>query len=1280
MKQNDKREILNRLVDRVVQYAGRQKQFWNGYWYAWNDKKGDYVRGFRDGNRVVVKTLTEDKKDALEKLAADRGKEALKNPSSSKTDSLPKKDKKEKSSSKSKKAPAAPKPSKEDAEASSPIEAKENDNLDAVYGSSSVWSSPNALVFSIETDDGERITAIPFQFASEEVVDKLQGTENDFNYVPDLDAFLKEGDFTQEDYDFLCGIGAIDKETHKFDDGRNAANIDEERHKYLRDNDILGTDLPQFAPKKPEPPKEEPKPEPKEEPKAEPEPEPKEEPKPDSEPEPEPAPKEEPKEEPKEREYAPALADVFALSEGFKDRYDVLCDSLADIDKFQAFAFETFGESFKPDEIKTLRDAKEAIENPDILPDFRGRILIEAYHFARETNSFTLKKTKPDDLREVLSLTDNTKSFSDVLQAFKWTPWAFTLTPRAQYTAHSREEAIKAVYPYRTIPFLSYDQNAEIRSREKKLLELANAPTTSNAEALYVLSQLGDFNATAERFLKNYKDLTPKDGEDELFDFRKKNLFNELTAIEEKTKILRERAAKAEPPKEEPKEPPKEEPKPEPEPVTEPELEPAPTTEPEPEPEPEKEIDVPKTGLAMKTAMKSSDYSYEEKDRMLKAWAKQYFPEEEDQDDGIEKTVRDFLISDDVPLYAKMNFMYYVPTDTGSQYIEATKASDCPSMKERYIRDRMATEIKEIFADREKSWDELIEEWSVDGWPTRGSVFVHRLADSRQKRYQTRELAIKNARGLVSMPSVLTPKEKQSVLDYINYVGEVAKSPATSDYEVCMLLSDIYWCGKFSTSGTQYAVSFKERAKANYETLREIAARNPELADKEPKWLKGDEETATTQDAKPSERRNLNTSLHTAANPKEFLSCVEQVRSEIMTEEEAQADREYADKLTLACNRWATGESSNVWMQQRKELDREESELQDKQKEIIEKFISNQTVRDYYDKEVLPDSLEDEVRLRNERRQRLGGEPLDEEEIEKVKSSLSLETYANSRIWGYDTIIKHASDAINENSSYYKEDDAAEIKNLINTYDGYADRIKQIKEDPLQTSSEDARIVVNHEGYTYNHKATCAFLEKAFPDRGGEDFFTKEWIDESLATVNAKNKKLGEVARQVFEAYNIIARSFFVGGRSLTLPVVRLGAAGGGRLGFYNDSNNTLVIDLNKTKNNFDDFRETLAHELGHWLEYRANRATANSEWLKSKTGTLRLYTAYQWNSQRKKTPHLTVRPDGYGLRVYGFPTVRSTELVSTGMEYLVRCAAMYAKRSPEHFDLLIRNFEEYSV
>lgn len=958
MNLNDESERLGR----VVQYAGRQKQFWNGYWYTWSDKAGDYTRGFREGNKVVVKTLTEDKRAAVEKIAANLDKETRQALSPQLNDLLSFSEKNE---------------------ASSPEKREGDDAFDAIYGSSKVWSSPNALVFNIETDEGERITAIPYEFASENVVEQLYTNEgeNEFTFVPDLNAFLKEGDLTEGDFNFLCKIGAIDKETHNFGDGRNQANIDEERHKYLRENDVLNADLPQFAPKKEEPPKKEEKPEP----------------------EPEPTKEPEPKEEPQ-----------------------------------------------------------------------------------------TTDEEKP----------------------------AF---------------------------------------------------------------------------------------------------------------------------------------------------------------------DVPQTGAEMKRALDSTTIDVKDKNRLFKAWAKNYFPESDDRNDRLEKELRDAFTSDEFTTSTKA-YLFRVGQFGDTLSRDADKFSDTPAAKNSYDRRSLSKTLMFVRETVAMKWDRLLERHSSYGWEKGSPVFVLSLFGAKRKRYITRDDAVKNIRGLVSIPSVATPKEKQEVLNYIDYVKSVVGSSTTTDFEACMLLSDLYWVAKYTDKDASFCRLFKKTCKDRgyKEALEEIASRNPELAAKKPKWLSEDDSEQPRSNMEPKERRTLNLSIRAATDSKDFLSCAEQVRLGTMTEEEARADREYSDKLLNACNLLATGEAEDERRRNINANAEEQGKERQKQEGLKAKIVSFQSFKDYYNNEVYPQLVNAEIKHGNEFRRMLGFGDLDENEIATIKEDKKLEHYivTHRDYFSRRYFPEFFAQAANESSPYFREGEADALKQTLEEITESEERLKKLQKERITNDPE--QIVKYHEGYKYNHEATCAFLRKAFPDRGGAEFFSKEWIKGTLESITDYEKELGELSEQVFDVFNIIGRCYNVGGRPLDPPTVRIGAAGKGTLGYYDDKTNDLVVDFGKiTRENLSihDYREILAHELGHWLEHRVVRAQKNSAWLIKHTGTDQFHFKEKWEAQLKKTPSLTVRPDGYGLRVYGgVIRITSTELVSTGMEYLIRCATMFAKRSPEHFNLLIKNFEDNSL
>ena len=487
-----------------------------------------------------------------------------------------------------------------------------------------------------------------------------------------------------------------------------------------------------------------------------------------------------------------------------------------------------------------------------------------------------------------------------------------------------------------------------------------------------------------------------------------------------------------------------------------------------------------------------------------------------------------------------------------------------------------------------------------------------------------------------------------------------------------------------TTGGDKNARKLVDLLQRYKEALEEIASRNPELAAKKPKWLSEDDSEQPRSNMEPKERRTLNLSIRAATDSKDFLSCAEQVRLGTMTEEEARTDREYSDKLLNACNLLATGEAEDEKRRNINANAEEQGKERQKQEGLKAKIFSFQSFKDYYNNEVYPQLVNAEIKHGNEFRRMLGFGDLDENEIATIKEDKKLEHYivTHRDYFSRRYFPEFFAQAANESSPYFREGEADALKQTLEEITESEERLKKLQKERITNDPE--QIVKYHEGYKYNHEATCAFLRKAFPDRGGAEFFSKEWIKGTLESITDYEEGLGELSEQVFDVFNIIGRCYNVGGRPLDPPTVRIGAAGKGTLGYYDDKTNDLVVDFGKiTRENLSihDYREILAHELGHWLEHRVVRAQKNSAWLIKHTGTDQFHFKEKWEAQLKKTPSLTVRPDGYGLRVYGgVIRITSTELVSTGMEYLVRCATMFAKRSPEHFNLLIKNFEDNSL
>ena len=1126
--------------------------------------------------------------------------------------------------------------------------------------------------------------------------------------------------------------------------------------------------------------KEETKPEPKEEPKEEPKQEPTS------------APEEEPKEEKseeetkesEEKEYDPSLADVFALNEQHKARYDALCESLDDIDKFQMFAFDTFGESFKPDEIKTLRDAREAIENPDILPDFRGRILIEAYHFAREPHSFTLKKTKPDDLREFLTLMDNSRSFYDTLQTFKWTPWAFTLTPKAKYTSHSREEAIKAVYPYKTIPFLSKEQNVDIRSREKKLLELANAPTTSDAEALYILSQLGEVNSAAKSLLDQYKNFPPADGEDEIFEYSKKNLFIELSAVEEKTKILRERASKPSTPKEEPKEEPKEPPKAEPETKEE---EPTPEPKPEPVTEPIKEETSaePLSVDDLCEKLSSEGLSEDEAKKLIETWADSYFDPNEtafyfDAHEAPQKRYVDYFKSDSVPLEVKIEgireFQKTLRTMALSNdygYGLADSASSLKELLDNALKgyfnfghlDKISNTLDKIIKKRRPSKRKKEE-------PIQAEEETPEPQENREEEEDDSEVEVieKPARlydKLLETPDLSVAKTKKMIeawsqsyfntddpnqrkyYEYLNSdtVPVYAKAALVNRLRNVLrgendlgnhlsLNETIDACrdGRISefrletiTNALDYVVNHRDTLNANWEDLakgwkraydcgwfsennnydlyqrktntkkfstREDAIKNARslvklpgyFSDKDKKNVLGNigyiqkiAAMPTTTDFEAymlvSALFNANHDMQNATGYvdgdsfKKYLGrYIPQVTlKEIVArdpanapkppkevvpikEEEEEGKEEPRKPVDLSIHSADSSEDFIAIADKVRDetMTPEEAERNRKQHEILVEGFAEAS-------QFFADHGQELKDMLNEYNQKL----LKKKKLEKKR-------------WDWLFWHKGSEQAFPQQGEYDKT--VEECYALYNQYVDLSAKATVYRDE----SDKGAELI------SKDRKTKMAFLKAAFPDRGGSSFFTPEWKETAIRVLKARDKELASAMEEVIEVYDIIGRCYNTSGATFKPPVMKFGHTGDDAAACYRGDNTITISNKKRKDRTKNDILMYVSHELGHWLELHClgmETARENTSFLERELGVPSLQnTSYQ--RVMKRDPNLTVRYDGYGLRVYGktdFSDRGESEVISTAMEYLVATPVMLAMRSPKQLNLLLRNFEKFT-
>ena len=504
-----------------------------------------------------------------------------------------------------------------------------------------------------------------------------------------------------------------------------------------------------------------------------------------------------------------------------------------------------------------------------------------------------------------------------------------------------------------------------------------------------------------------------------------------------------------------------------------------------------------------------------------------------------------------------------------------------------------------------------------------------------EEKFRDRTSAIKNFRSLFKIPSVLSKEEKQSVLDRIAYVCALAKLPTTTDDEACMLMTELYSNADKTIRNAQYAALFDERFQDQdfQERMAEIAARS-DSAPEMPKELVVAPKEETVQETD-------NGSTEYASSAKAFASIIEAVRNEEMTPEEAERDRAETEELVEAC-RFIEKET---WT-----------------KEINELWSLRRSYSDAYSKKALA--------------------------LESFKAYMK-EKHPRAVILG----ISYYKDMLQEldgpESARVSESEKAEIHTLAEGLKDKDARFNAAESKLNAVNKEKHNYLENRENNPYDHEKTLKFLKKAFPDRGGDEFFTPEYREEIKKVFEKQNPEFVKVADEVLDVYDIIGRCFNRGGREFKSPTISFGSTISGNIG---ECNGTYITLSSKRLRHPEDVRTTFAHELGHWLEEECcgvRRINDNAGWLKAKLGHLQLEKKDQWDFQKGKTPGLTVRPDGYSYRIYKMPAwifgskdkdfhrCRATELISTGMEYLAAFPTIFTERAPEHFNLLVRNFEE---
>lgn len=654
--------------------------------------------------------------------------------------------------------------------------------------------------------------------------------------------------------------------------------------------------------------------------------------------------------------------------------------------------------------------------------------------------------------------------------------------------------------------------------------------------------------------------------------------------------------------------------------------------------------------------LESSDLTLEEKKERLASWAHTFFS---GHDSAYEEEFRNFFDSDAIPFYAKCGMV--------EEFVRHSRyASNRDSIK-TFREYQVVGPIHEFYNKTlikaqeylNASWKTLAEGYHLgaSGWNNRTYVFLASLSAKAKKRYETRESAIKNARGLISIPTVLSEEEKQDVLDRVKYIADVAAMPTTTDFEACMLLGEIRRTGDVHKNirfAKEFVQKFQNNAKLQ-DAIEEITSRSPETAPKKPEEVH-EQDLAALKTV--DNRRDLDLSVPIAQSADDFLSIVDKVRAEEMMPEEAERDRIETQALVNACDFIANDPDGS-------DLATKINKEKVKYATIAEQARSLRSIEDFC---------------------KFG-------EGSSIRGSVLLEILKNRPNYKLDSDeILILLGELNLNPSHVRKEEEAEISRLQTEKTA----IDQTIADMRKERAAIRRIAWYREGCPYDHQKTLNFLKKAFPDRGGAVFFSPEWKAEALRVMSHHDKALSQVAEEVFDIFDLIGRCYNVGGKNFEPPVIEFGATGK-HLGEYYSVNNRLRISNRKNwvGTETEEIRTTFAHELGHWLEHLLGdeRIQKNAEFVKQNVGHLKLTSEKQALKAGKRFPRLTVRPDGYGLKIYKQPWTRllgakpkdlkdectSTELISTGTEYLIYAASMFATRSPEHFNLLLDNYKEFS-
>lgn len=250
-------------------------------------------------------------------------------------------------------------------------------------------------------------------------------------------------------------------------------------------------------------------------------------------------------------------------------------------------------------------------------------------------------------------------------------------------------------------------------------------------------------------------------------------------------------------------------------------------------------------------------------------------------------------------------------------------------------------------------------------------------------------------------------------------------------------------------------------------------------------------------------------------------------------------------------------------------------------------------------------------------------------------------------------------------------DEANEIQQrYIDPYDIEARRLKICSNNELSSLVQDRETA----------NLTIAYL---FQDRGGREFFSEECQNKAIKLFSKHGYE--NIAKEVFEFYNTIARAYNLKGKTAKQPNVVFALLGPRENGSYS---NGIVSISNQLLSDPTRLRETFVHELGHWLEDEIFGEIANQrncEWIVNEEQSLPIRKTVDEIDGMfvpdNYQPNLCF--DKYSYRVYvenesvAVPVLTGNELISTGMQCLLRAPEIFVRRCPKHFNLLIKNLTE---